>query len=138
MDTKPMETNDEVRGRRLPRWLLALLPLLLLGLLVAAFLALDPLRSFRGAFPPLETLSVQRVLFPAPGDVRLEVINGGPEPVTIAPSNTVAACALLMVTTCKALPPAMPPRSVIIPLASTRSFASMSPLSTGRAAPARR
>ncbi len=84
MDTKPMETNDEVRGRRLPRWLLALLPLLLLGLLVAAFLALDPLRSFRGAFPPLETLSVQRVLFPAPGDVRLEVINGGPEPVTIA------------------------------------------------------
>jgi len=84
MATKPADTNEPLRARRMPRWLLALLPLLLLGLLVAAFLALDPLRSFRGAFPPVETLSVQRVLFPAPGDVRLEVINGGPEPVTIA------------------------------------------------------
>ena len=66
------------------RWLLALLPLLLLGLLVAGFLALDPLRFFQGAFPPLEELSVQRVLFPEPGSIRLEVINGGPDPVTIA------------------------------------------------------
>ncbi|MBP6787593.1 MAG: hypothetical protein KA170_08390 [Candidatus Promineofilum sp.] len=66
------------------RWLLALLPLLLLALLVAGFLALDPLRFFQGAFPPLEELSVQRVLFPEPGVIRLEVINGGPDPVTIA------------------------------------------------------
>ena len=66
------------------RWLLALLPLLLLALLVAGFLALDPLRFFQGAFPPLEELSVQRVLFPEPGVIRLEVLNGGPDPVTIA------------------------------------------------------
>ena len=66
------------------RWLLALLPLLLLALLVAGFLALDPLRFFQGAFPPLEELSVQRVLFPEPGVIRLEVINGGPDAVTIA------------------------------------------------------
>ena len=56
------------------RWLLALLPLLLLALLVAGFLALDPLRFFQGAFPPLEELSVQRVLFPEPGVIRLAVI----------------------------------------------------------------
>ena len=68
----------------LPPWLLALLPLLLLALLVAGFLALDPLRFFQGAFPPLEELAVQRVLFPEPGRIRLEVINGGPDPVTIA------------------------------------------------------
>ena len=66
------------------RWLLALLPLLLLALLVAGFLALDPLRFFQGAFPPLEELSVQRVHFPEPGVIRLEVINGGPDAVTIA------------------------------------------------------
>jgi len=47
-------------------------------------LALDPLSFFRGAFPPLEELAIQRVTFPAPGSIRLEVINGGPDPVTIA------------------------------------------------------
>lgn len=70
--------------RRANRWLLALLPLVLLALLVTAFLALNPLRSFQGAFPPLEQLSVQRVVFPAAGTIRLEVINNGPDPVTIA------------------------------------------------------
>ena len=66
------------------RWLLALFPLVLLVLLVAGFLALDPLRFFQGAFPPLEDLSVQRVVFPDANTIRLEVINGGPDPVTIA------------------------------------------------------
>ena len=73
-----------VSERHAGRWLLALLPLALLVLLVAGFLRLDPLRFFQGAFPPLEQLSVQRVLFPEPGTIRLEVINGGPDPVTIA------------------------------------------------------
>ena len=76
-------TTTLTRGRA-PRWLLALLPLLLLAALVAGFLALDPLRYFSGAFPPLEELTIQRVLFPEPGAIRLEVINGGPDPVTIA------------------------------------------------------
>ena len=78
-----METTTTTE-RRTPNWVLALLPLLLLALLVAGFLALDPLSFFSGAFPPLEDLTVQRVTFPAPGNVRLEVINGGPDPVTIA------------------------------------------------------
>jgi len=77
-----METT--LTDRPTPRWLLALLPLLLLAALVAGFLLLDPLRYFQGAFPPLEELTVQRVTFPAPGQVRLAVINGGPDPVTIA------------------------------------------------------
>ena len=79
-----MDNTQPLSERRAGRWLLALLPLLLLALLVAGFLALDPLRFFQGAFPPLEELSVQRVLFPEPGAIRLEVINGGPDPVTIA------------------------------------------------------
>ena len=76
-----MENTTTLPKRTLPPWLLALLPLLLL---VAGFLALEPLRFFQGAYPPLEELSVQRVLFPEPGSIRLEVINGGPDPVTIA------------------------------------------------------
>lgn len=67
-----------------PNWILALLPLVLLVALIAAFLALDPLSFFTGAFPPLEELNVQRVTFPENGQVRLEVINGGPDPVSIA------------------------------------------------------
>ena len=77
-------TDVTLARKGAPKWLLALLPLLLLVLLVAGFLALEPLRFFSGAFPPLEELTVQRVLFPEPGQIRLEVINGGPDPVTIA------------------------------------------------------
>lgn len=76
--------DTTITERKTPRWLLALLPLLLLAALLAAFLSLDPLRYFSGAFPPLEDLAVQRVTFPEPGLIRLEVINGGPTPVTIA------------------------------------------------------
>ncbi len=76
--------DTTLTNRPTPRWLLALLPLLLLAALVAGFLLLDPLRFFQGAFPPLEELTVQRVTFPAPGQIRLAVIIGGPDPVTIA------------------------------------------------------
>ena len=80
-----MDNTTPLSKRHAPSWLLALLPLLLLAALLAAFLSLDPLRYFSGAFPPLEDLAVQRVTFPEPGLIRLEVINGGPAPVTIAP-----------------------------------------------------
>jgi len=66
------------------RWLLAIGPLALLLLLVAGFLAFDPLSFFAGAFPPLEELTIQQVTFPEPGQIELEVINGGPDPVTVA------------------------------------------------------
>lgn len=67
-----------------PNWLMALLPLLLLAALIAAFLWLNPLAFFTGAFPPLEEISVQQIRFPAAGQIELDVINGGPDPVTIA------------------------------------------------------
>ena len=71
-------------ANKLPGWVLGIIPLALLILMIIAFLTLNPLASFTGAFPPLEALSVQRVTFPEPGQIRLEVINGGPDPVTIA------------------------------------------------------
>lgn len=69
---------------KLPKWVLALFPLALLAGLVLLFLALNPLSFFTGAFPPLEELTIQRVTFPEHGRIQLDVINGGPDPVTIA------------------------------------------------------
>lgn len=69
---------------RIPKWLLAIFPLLLLIVLINLFTLLNPLAFFTGAFPPLEELTVQQVLFPENGRLQLQVINGGPAPVTIA------------------------------------------------------
>jgi zinc transporter ZupT len=60
------------------------LPLLLLVGLVAVFLRFGPVGVFQAAFPPVEELTIQRVAFPAEGTLRVHVVNGGPEPVTIA------------------------------------------------------
>lgn len=75
-----------VHGRRgtLPTWLKGITPLMLLAVLVAVFLRFGPLGVFEAAFPPIEELTVQRVTMPAPGEMRVYVVNGGPEPVTLA------------------------------------------------------
>lgn len=62
---------------------LALVPLILLGGLVAIFLLLGPAGIFPGEFPPVEDLSIQRVTLEE-GFIKVSVTNGGPDPVTIA------------------------------------------------------
>ncbi len=69
---------------RLRSWILGLGPLLLLGLLLAAFFRFGPAGVFRKAFPPVEELTVQRITLPAPGRIEAVVVNGGPEAVTVA------------------------------------------------------
>jgi zinc transporter ZupT len=64
--------------------LLGVLPFAALLALIAVFALANPLAFFSGAFPPLEELTIQRVLFPEPGQIEMSVINGGPDPVTIA------------------------------------------------------
>ena len=59
------------------------IPLLLLGGLVAAFLVIGPRGIFPGEFPPVEDLSFGRVTL-APNEIKMVVTNGGPSPVTIA------------------------------------------------------
>ena len=66
------------------RWAAGLGPLLLLVALVAAFLRFGPVGVLRRVFPPVEELTVERITFPRPGEVRVRVVNGGPEPVTVA------------------------------------------------------
>jgi zinc transporter ZupT len=65
------------------RWLLALLPLLLLAGVLAAIVELDPAGSLRGDAPPVEVLAFQRVELGDDGIV-LHVLNDGPDEVTVA------------------------------------------------------
>ena len=60
------------------------LPLLLLAALLAVFARIGPIGVFRAAFPPIEELTFERIAFPEPGLVRVHLVNGGPEPVTVA------------------------------------------------------
>ncbi len=66
------------------RWLLALLPVVLLAGLLAWIVKSGPAESVRGeGYPPVERLTFQRVVLDGDG-VQLRVLNDGPDPVTIA------------------------------------------------------
>jgi ZIP family zinc transporter len=73
-----------VASKGLPLWFKGVAPLVLLGALVLAFLRVGPLGVFRQNFPPVEQLTVERIRLPQPGLMEVEVVNGGPEPVTVA------------------------------------------------------
>jgi zinc transporter, ZIP family len=74
--------TEGARSARLPEWGTALGPLILIALLIAGFIAFDPIKGLRPA-PPLEALAVERTTF-AEGSIELEVRNDGPDSVTIA------------------------------------------------------
>ena len=61
----------------------AIVPLLLLAAVLAWIVRTDAGLGDR-TVPPIETLSVQRVVLPAPGEIELDVVNGGPDPISIA------------------------------------------------------
>lgn len=63
-------------------WILVLLPLLLLGVVLAYLVVTGGgLTDLTG--PPVEQIAIQRITLPAPGVIRVEVINDGPQAVTI-------------------------------------------------------
>ncbi len=64
-------------------WVWGLLPLVLLAVLSAALVQGGLLEFLRRGVPPVEQLSFERVRL-APGEIELEVINGGTDPVTVA------------------------------------------------------
>ncbi len=66
------------------RWLQGLFPLLLLGALLLVFFSFGPLGIFQAAFPPVEELTIDRIDLPGPHQITVHVVNGGPEPVTVA------------------------------------------------------
>lgn len=65
-------------------WLLALGPLVLLGLLLVWLVATGPSRLVTGdGYPPVERLAFERAVL-TPDAITLSVLNDGPDPVTIA------------------------------------------------------
>lgn len=70
--------------RRIPTWLTALAPLALVALFVALVLRTGPVGVLRGSFPPVEELTIEKIRLPIPGLIEVHVVNGGPEPVTVA------------------------------------------------------
>ena len=65
------------------RWVLFLLPLALLGALAFLVAKGGVLSSLRRGLPPVEQLTVDRTRL-APSLITLDLVNGGPEPVTVA------------------------------------------------------
>ncbi|MQA91272.1 MAG: metal transporter [Gemmatimonas sp.] len=58
-------------------------PLVLLAALAALFLRFGPLGVFQPAFPPVEELTVEHITLPRLGEIQVQVVNGGPQAVTI-------------------------------------------------------
>lgn len=86
----PLETKarQEQRGGGrtggVPLWLKGVAPLVLLAGLVALFIQVGPVGVYRQSFPPVEVLTIERIRLPAQGVMEVAVVNGGPEPVTLA------------------------------------------------------
>ena len=78
------ESSKRGRPGAARTWLNALLPLVLLLALLVFFFRFGPAGVFRGAFPPVEELTITRVTLPDRGVLRVHVVNGGPAPVTVA------------------------------------------------------
>lgn len=63
-------------------WLLALIPLILLGI-VLTYLVVTEGGLTELAGPPIEQVAIQRITLPEPGIIKVEVVNDGPQDVTI-------------------------------------------------------
>jgi zinc transporter ZupT len=79
--TTSTTSTTSARGQGLA-WAWVLIPLLLLGVILA-YLVLTGggLRELAG--PPVEQVAIQRITLPEPGVIRVEVVNDGPQEVTI-------------------------------------------------------
>ena len=80
--SEPVIETSSATG--VPLWFKGLAPLILLAILVAVFLRTGPAGVFRQSFPPVEELTVERIRLPQFGVMEVRVVNGGPEPVTVA------------------------------------------------------
>ena len=79
---QPLEPPPPRRGP--PLWFKGLAPLVLLAALVFVFLRVGPVGVFRATFPPIEELTLERIRLPEAGVMEVSVVNGGPQPVTVA------------------------------------------------------
>ncbi len=80
---EPTAITDRGLTSRLGTIGLVAVPLVLLAAVLTWILATDGGLPERDV-PPIETLNVQRVVLPEPGQIEIHVINDGPDPITIA------------------------------------------------------
>ena len=76
-----MEAAAATRAARRPAWTRALAPLILLGLAIGLFVALDAPGLDRSGVP-VEELAVERTVL-RPGEIELHLANDGPDPVAV-------------------------------------------------------
>lgn len=80
----PRREEREPMRRASALWIVgAVLPVLLLGALLA-FLVVRGVGLQDRGLPPVEELSITRIELPAPGQMRLHVLNSGPQPSRIS------------------------------------------------------
>jgi ZIP family zinc transporter len=70
-------------GRNIPLWVSILIPLAAIGLMLVLFAFGNPLSLFTANLPPIEDLSIERIRV-IDGGFEVSVVNGGPDPITIA------------------------------------------------------
>jgi hypothetical protein len=75
--------NKKEPGRSIPLWIAVLVPLAAIGLMLALFAFGNPLSLFTANLPPIEDLNLERIKV-VDGGFEVTVVNGGPDPVTIA------------------------------------------------------
>lgn len=81
MDSKQPQTTKGTSS--LAKLVLGLLPLLALGA-VMAYIVLTGAGLTELSGPPVEALSIERITLPHPGMIRMQVVNDGPQELTIA------------------------------------------------------
>jgi zinc transporter ZupT len=77
-----MNRTDRPLG--LPRWVAAVLPVLLLALIIGGFFAASPFAALDAGGEPLPDVTVTHTTVPDDETVVLHVTNNGPDPVTIS------------------------------------------------------
>jgi zinc transporter, ZIP family len=78
----PQTPSTGSQGLSGASWLLALIPLVLLGM-VLTYLVVTNGGLTELAGPPVEQVTIQRISLPKPGIIQVDVVNDGPQEVTI-------------------------------------------------------
>ena len=81
-DISQMSTTPNI-GRKMPFWFWLLVPLLAGGLMLIFFFYGNPLAMFTGDLPPIEDLTFESIRVLESG-FEVSLVNGGPDPVTVA------------------------------------------------------
>ena len=76
----PIQTSPENKPMSGAVWLLALIPLILLGIVLTSLLVTNGgLTELAG--PPVEQIAIERIVLPEPGVIEVNVVNDGPQTV---------------------------------------------------------